>query len=453
MCTSGLSLTKQWYTRSEIERQCMKVVVIGTGFVGVVSAAVFASFGNEVVGIDIDPNKIAKLQKGEVPFFEPGLTELLVQEQASKRLSFTTEYEPAVTGAQVCIIAVGTPSGASGRADLSYVYAACESLAPHLEEHAVVVVKSTVPPGTLKSVHEKIAAHTQVKFSVASVPEFLREGTAVYDTLHPDRVVIGAADDAAYQVLAELHKPLSAPVIRVVPESAQMGKYAANSYLALRIAFINQIADICEHTGADVSEVIAIIGKDKRIGDHYWYPGPGYGGSCFPKDVKEIAEYSKQVGETDALFIKLHELNEARLPKLLKKWSTLVGGWKSKKVAVLGLSFKPETDDLREAPSLKIIPKLLESDATVVAFDPQAAAAAGRYFGQKEGLTIVDNIDTALTDADVIIILTEWTQITGYVFKKVEKKTVYFIDSRNQFDGQQLKSLGYTYIGIGKGTA
>lgn len=430
----------------------MKVVVIGTGFVGVVSAAVFASFGNEVVGIDIDPQKIEKLQKGEVPFFEPGLTELLIQEQKSGRLTFTTEYASAVTGAHVCIIAVGTPSGASGRADLTYVYAACESMAPYLQENAVVVVKSTVPPGTLKSVHEKIASFTQQKFSVASVPEFLREGTAVYDTLHPDRVVIGAADDAAYTVLADLHKPLSAPILRVVPESAQMGKYAANSYLALRIAFINQIADICEHTGADVSEVIAIIGKDKRIGDHYWYPGPGYGGSCFPKDVKEIAEYCKQVGENDSLFIRLHELNEARLPKLLKQWSTAVGGWSGKKVAILGLSFKPETDDLREAPSLKIIPKLLEAGATVTAFDPQAAAAAKRYFGSRDKLYITEDISESLKDVDVVLLLTEWTQITGYSYEDTDGKKVFFIDTRNQFEPAKLKSLGYNYIGIGKGT-
>lgn len=430
----------------------MKVVVIGTGFVGVVSAAVFASFGNEVVGIDIDPQKIEKLQKGEVPFFEPGLTELLVQEQKSGRLTFTTEYKAAVTGADVCIIAVGTPSGASGRADLTYVYAACESMAPYLQENAVVVVKSTVPPGTLRSVHEKIASFTQKNFSVASVPEFLREGTAVYDTLHPDRVVIGVSDDAAYTVLADLHKPLNSPILRVVPESAQMGKYAANSYLALRITFINQIADICEHTGADVSEVIAIIGKDKRIGDHYWYPGPGYGGSCFPKDVKEIAEYCKQVGENDALFIRLHELNEARLPKLMKQWSTAVGGWSGKKVAVLGLSFKPETDDLREAPSLKIIPKLLEAGATVTAFDPQAAAAAMRYFGNKEKLHITEDISESLKDADVVMLLTEWTQITGYTYENTGGKKVFFIDTRNQFEPAKLKSLGYSYIGIGKGT-
>lgn len=429
----------------------MKVVVIGTGFVGVVSAAVFASFGNDVVGIDIDPTKIEKLRRGEVPFFEPGLSELLVSEQTAGRLSFTTDYSSAVTDAEVCIIAVGTPSGASGRADLTYVYAACESLAPYLKENAVVVVKSTVPPGTLQSVRERIAAHTKVSFSVASVPEFLREGTAVADTLHPDRVVIGVQEEYAFERLATLHEPLKAPIVRVVPESAQMGKYAANSYLALRIMFINQIADLCEHTGADIDEVIGIIGKDARIGSHYWYPGPGYGGSCFPKDVKEIAEYSKQVGETETLFITLHQLNEARLPRLFKQWTRLVGGWEHKKVAVLGLSFKPETDDLREAPSLKVIPRLLELGATVVGYDPQAVAVAQRYFGEKSGLSFTEGLSEATADADVIIVLTEWKEITSFAFPATTNKKVFFIDTRNQFSTQKLQELGYIYQGIGKG--
>ncbi len=429
----------------------MKVVIIGTGFVGVVSAAVFASFGNEVVGIDIDPEKIKKLEAGEVPFFEPGLTELLLSEQKAGRLTFTTEYAAAVRGAAVCIVSVGTPSGANGRADLTYVYAACESMAPYLEEGAVVVIKSTVPPGTLSMVREKIAALTTKQISVASVPEFLKEGTAVSDTLHPDRVVIGVTEDAAYEVLARLHEPLNAPILRVLPESAQMGKYAANSYLALRITFINQIANLCEHTGADVSEVISIIGKDSRIGSHYWYPGLGYGGSCFPKDVKEIAEYCKQVGEADALFIKIHELNVARIPRLLAQWKELVGGWSGKKVAVLGLSFKPETDDLREAPSTLVIPSLLKAGAVVCGYDPQAKAAAERHFGTTENLTITDTLETALEGADVVLILTEWKQIVNYEFPTVSGKQVFFIDTRDQFTASTLTDRGYTYVGIGKG--
>lgn len=430
----------------------MKVAVIGTGFVGVVTAAVFASFGNEVVGLDIDQKKVEQLTASKVPFFEPGLEELLTTQQAGGNLVFTTDYQQAITDAKVVMIAVGTPSREDGHADLKYLYAACDSLAPFLMPEAVVVVKSTVPPGTLHTVTDRIKEKTQVSFYTASIPEFLKEGTAVQDTLHPDRVVIGAQEDTALSVLEELHTPLQSQIIRVAPESAQMGKYAANAYLALRIAFINQIADLCTHNGADIQEVIAVIGKDKRIGSHYWYPGLGYGGSCFPKDVKELSHYSKSVGETVTLFTQIDRLNEERIPRLLAEFSTKIGGWENKKVSVLGLSFKPNTDDLREAPSTKVIPKLLEAGAQVKGFDPQALEVAKKYFPENPKMQLADSIVAATEGADVIMPLIEWKEIVDFDFSSVRDttKTQWFIDTRNQFSPEMVKKWGFQYIGIGR---
>lgn len=430
----------------------MKVTMIGTGFVGVVTAAVFASFGNEVVGLDIDEKKVQSLSQGTVPFYEPGLEELLVKGLDAGNLSFTTDVATAVAEADIIMIAVGTPSDEEGHANLNYLYAACDSIGPHLKKDAIVVVKSTVPPGTLGSVSERIAGVTDTRFITASLPEFLKEGTAVDDTLHPDRVVIGVADDTAYAQLAELHKPLGGQIIRVSPESAQMGKYAANAYLALRIAFINQIADLCAHNGADVEEVISVIGPDKRIGPHYWYPGLGYGGSCFPKDVKELAYYSQTVGEGENLFVKLNQLNEARIPHVLEMMSDAVGGWAGKSVAVLGLSFKPNTNDTREAPALKVIPELLKAGASVHAYDPKAVAEAEAILDSHESLYFADSIAAATTDADVIILLIEWKELVEFDYSTVRnpEKKQWFIDTRNQLDPEKVTNWGYTYQGIGR---
>lgn len=429
----------------------MKVAVIGTGFVGVVTAAVLASFGNEVVGLDIDENKIAKLKKSVVPFFEPGLEELLTSQQKNGQLTFTTDYKTAISNAQVVMVAVGTPSQASGEVDLTYVYSACENMAQYLTKGAVVVIKSTVPPGTLKMVQDRIAGKASVEFYTASVPEFLKEGTAVADTLHPDRVVIGVREAKAFSILEELHQPFKAPIVQVAPESAQMGKYAANSYLALRIGFINQIADLCEHNGADVQDVIKVIGLDSRIGSHYWYPGFGYGGSCFPKDVKEVAHYSKEIGEDKNLFVKLNELNEARIPQLLEKFGKKMGGWSGKKVAVLGLSFKPNTDDMREAPSTKTIPWLLEAGALVKAFDPKAVPVAQKYFAEHVNLDFSTDLKTTLSDAEVVIALIEWNEVTSFDYSSVRTdKTQWFIDARNQFNPEKITQWGYAYLGIGR---
>lgn len=432
----------------------MQITIIGTGFVGVVSAAVYASFGNQVIGLDIDERKVAALRASKVPFYEPHLEALLKDQQLTGRLTFTTSYAEAIQNADVIFIAVGTPSAPDGQADLKYVFMAAESMAPYLKPHAIVVVKSTVPPGTLKKVSAIIQNTTQTPFETASVPEFLREGSAVYDTLHPNRIVLGATKTSVFEKLEELHRPLQAPMVRVKPESAQMAKYAANAYLATRITFINQIADLCEKNGADVEDIIQAIGYDQRIGSHYWYPGLGYGGSCFPKDVKELAAYSKSIGESGNLFVKINQLNEERLIKLIHQFGEKVGSWKGKKVAFLGLSFKPNTDDLREAPSTKLIPALIMQGATIVGFDPMAKPTS-----QQLGLTTEDlahysqaeSIEAACDSADVIFAAVEWPEIISFNYQHVKgQQAQTIIDARNRLDPERVKAWGYNYIGIGR---
>jgi UDPglucose 6-dehydrogenase len=431
----------------------MTVTVIGTGFVGVVSSAVYASFGNTVYGLDIDAKKIEMLKHAEIPFYEPQLKELVAAGVQSGKLHFTTDYAEAIPQSDVILIAVGTPSASDGQADLKFVFAAVDSLAPHLKDGAIVAVKSTVPPGTNAKLQERIKVKTAVTFSVASLPEFLKEGTAVQDTLHPDRVVIGATDATVIDRLQELHKPFDAPFAIMRPESAQMCKYASNAYLATRITFINQIANLCEQNGADISEVIEGIGYDKRIGKHYWYPGLGYGGSCFPKDVKELAAYSKAIGQDGNLMVKVNELNEERIPMLMDRYGEKVGGWKGKTVAVLGLSFKPNTDDMREAPSVKVVPYLVEHGAKIRAFDPMAIPTAKAWFPNWT-VDYVDSAQKALTAADVIMVLVEWPELISLDLDTVAAtaaKGAWFIDVRNQYVNKrtEITEHGLQYIGVG----
>jgi UDPglucose 6-dehydrogenase len=430
----------------------MNVTIIGTGFVGVVTTAVFASFGNKVYGLDIDEKRVAALKQGQVPFYEPQLENLLIEQQKTGNLKFTTDYAEAIGQAEVIMIAVGTPSAVDGQADLKFVNSAIDTLALHIQPDTIVVVKSTVPPGILPILAARIKAKTQVPFAMASVPEFLREGSAVADTLHPDRIVIGADDDAVFEKLSKLHQPLHAPIVKVRPSSAQMAKYTANAYLATRISFINQIADLCEHNEADIQEVIEAIGYDKRIGSHYWYPGFGYGGSCFPKDVSELAAYSRSVGEANNLFNKLHELNTNRIEHLMEKYAKAVGGWENKTVAVLGLAFKPNTDDMREAPSIKTIAYLLSHEATVKGYDPKALAAAPHFIPDHERLSYYEELPTAAQEADIIMALIEWPEITQFDFAsvKVSGKDQWFIDARNQFDPEQVEAWGFNYLGVGR---
>jgi UDPglucose 6-dehydrogenase len=428
----------------------MKITLIGTGFVGVVSAVVYASLNHDVFGLDIDQTKITSLNQGIVPFYEPDLEDLLKQQLQAKNLTFSASYQDCVTDSDLVIVAVGTPSAPDGQADLTYVYSAVESAAPYLKKNAILAIKSTVPPGTLNNVEQIIKKKTNVKFATASLPEFLREGSAVKDTINPDRIVIGATNPNAIELLKKLHEPFQAPILVVSPESAQMGKYSANAYLATRITFINQISDLCQKNGANIQEVIQIIGKDKRIGEHYWYPGLGYGGSCFPKDLNELAAYSRSVDEDQNLLNKITQINEDRIPRLMNLFLKKIGTWNQKKVAVLGLSFKPNTNDMREAPSTKIIPILLRENALVSAFDPQSLEVADHFLPSSKNLQYFNNISATIKNADVIMVLVEWPEIIMFDFPKVANNSkVHFIDARNQFDSKKINSLGYEYQGIG----
>lgn len=427
----------------------MILTVIGTGFVGVVTSAVLAKFGNTVFGLDIDAAKVGSLSQGRVPFFEPQLESLLKESLAAGNLKFTTSYEEAIGQSDIIMIAVGTPSAPDGTADLAYVFAAAESMAPHLKDQAIVAIKSTVPPGTHNKVAEIIKKQTSKTVHVVSLPEFLREGTAVADTMNPDRVVIGATDPTVIEQLLTLHQPLSGERVIIDPSSAQMAKYTANAYLAMRITFINQIANLCEKNEAKISEVVRAIGFDKRIGTHYWYPGLGYGGSCFPKDVKELAAYATSVGEGDGLLVKINELNEKRIDKKMLEFDGVVGGFEGKTVAVLGLSFKPNTNDMREAPALKVIPWLQAHGAKVRAYDPKAMEEAKKHFAD---IAYASSPYQAAENADVIMILIEWPELVTLDLSKLkstaaEKATL--IDTRNQYDAKTVLSSGMAYISIG----
>ncbi len=430
----------------------MNIAVIGTGFVGVTTAAVYASHGHAVYGLDIDEAKIAALKEGTVPFFEPDLEELLQEQQQERRLHFTTSYTVAVPDADIVMIAVGTPSKQSGEINDSYVVSACESVAPLLKTGAIVVIKSTVPPVLLEKFRATLQEHAQTEFYFATMPEFLKEGTAVADTQHPDRIVIGSTDAAVVEVLEKLHEPFAAPLVVVSPESAQMIKYASNSYLAQRITFINQISDVCEKVGADVDEVIGGMGLDKRIGSHYWYPGLGYGGSCFPKDVRELGHMAEELHLDHNLFAWTTSYNQTRPALKLQDFENQVGGWEGMTVAVLGLSFKPNTDDTREAPAQSVIPFLLDHGATVRGYDPKAKHAVSQTQKNAAHYRQSPTIEKACQGADCIMVLIEWPEFLQFDFSSVAvaETEQFFIDARNQFDPEQVGDWGFTYIGIGK---
>jgi UDPglucose 6-dehydrogenase len=428
----------------------MQIAVIGTGFVGVITAAVFAKLGNTVVALDIDKEKIKLLKKGKIPFFEPNLEELVKENLKAGRLKFSTSYRDAITDAEVIFVCVGTPSSSDGRADLKYVFSAAESSAPYLKEEAIIVIKSTVPPSTNSKVQERIRKKTSVSFYTASVPEFLKEGSAVNDALNPERVIIGSKEKNVINKLLDLNKHLGKVQIVMSPQSAQITKYASNAYLASRIAFINEIANICEKTNADIEEVIKGLGSDKRIGSHYWYPGPGYGGSCFPKDVKELSAFASGVGEGDGLFSKIDQLNESRIPRLIEKFEKKVGGLNGKSIALIGLSFKPNTDDMREAPCIKFIPLLLKKGAKVIAFDPRTINQAKKIFSDK--ISYAKDVYDAANSADIILLLIEWDEFKHLNLKKLKKKMRgnIFIDTRNIYDANKVEVHGFKYIGIGR---
>ena len=434
----------------------MRIAMIGTGYVGLVSGACFSDFGHDVVCVDTDAAKIERLKRGEVPIFEPGLEALVAKNSAAGRLSFATDLVAAVDGAEAVFIAVGTPTRrGDGHADLSYVMAAAAEIGRAITGHTVIVTKSTVPVGTNRKVAEAVrAANPSAEFDVASNPEFLREGAAIDDFMHPDRVVVGIESERARKVMAELYRPLSlreVPMVYTGLESAEMIKYAANAFLATKITFINEIAALCEKVGADVKTVARGIGMDGRIGDKFLHAGPGYGGSCFPKDTKALARIGQDHASPMQIVEAVIKVNEEVKRRMIDKIVDLCGGsLRDKTIAVLGVTFKPNTDDMRDAPSLTIIPALVGAGARVRVSDPQ-----GRHEGEAllPGVKWVENPYQAANDADLVVLLTEWNEFRGLDLAKLARKmaTPQMADLRNVYDPVEAREAGFTaYVGVGR---
>ncbi|MBN1205665.1 MAG: UDP-glucose/GDP-mannose dehydrogenase family protein [Myxococcaceae bacterium] len=434
----------------------MKIAVVGSGYVGLVAGTCFAEAGNEVTCVDMDERKIRLLQAGGVPIYEPGLEELLHRNREARRLHFTTRLAEAVGQAQVVFIAVGTPPGESGDADLQHVLAAAENIGRALRQYAVVVDKSTVPVGTVDKVREVISRVTKVEFDVVSNPEFLKEGTALEDFLQPDRVVIGADSERARHVMAQLYAPFvrpEAPILHMDARSAEMTKYAANAMLATRISFMNDIAALCEKVGADVDFVRKGIGADRRIGHPFLHPGIGYGGSCFPKDVKALMAIGREFGLELEILHAVERTNARQKRCLLAKALKHFGDVAGKTFAVWGLAFKPGTDDMREAPSVELIEGLLGKGAAVQCYDPVAAKVAQRYFGNR--VLYAPSGYTAAEGADALFLVTEWSEFRRPDFKKLKSlmRTPVIFDGRNVFEPAQAREEGFAYFGIGRSLA
>jgi UDPglucose 6-dehydrogenase len=437
----------------------MKVAIVGTGYVGLVAGTCFAETGNEVYCVDIDPAKIATLKKGESPIYEPGLTELLKKNIDEGRLHFTTDLKEAVTKSQVVFLAVGTPSMEDGSADLSMVMRVAGDVATHMNGFKILVNKSTVPVGTAKKVTDVVKSKTSQPFSVVSNPEFLKEGSAIDDFLKPDRVVIGTDNDEAWTIMHELYEPFvrqGNPIIRMSNVCAEMTKYAANAMLAVKISFINEMALLCDQVGADVESVRAGITSDVRIGKHFLYPGPGYGGSCFPKDVKALLRTGKEAGLPMHVIAAAEAHNDRQKKVLGDKIVKHYGSVKGKTIAVWGLAFKPNTDDMREAPALVLIESLLKAGAKVQAFDPVAHETTMHAFKYLKidatNFKLADSAYAALEGADGLALVTEWNEFRTPDFDKIKaqlKEPVIF-DGRNLWKPESLKKRGFKYYGIGR---
>lgn len=434
----------------------MRIAVIGTGYVGLVAGTCFADSGNDVVCVDIDEAKIEGLRQGVIPIYEPGLEELVTRNAASGRLQFTTDLSAAVKGAEVVFIAVGTPEGEDGSADLQYVLAATRSIAKAIDGYTVVVNKSTVPVGTNQKVHDELAkVLSPGSFDVVSNPEFLKEGAAIDDFLSPDRVVIGTDSEKARALMGELYAPFTRRSDRVLymdPVSAELTKYAANAMLATRISFMNEMAALCEKVGADVDNVRLGLGTDSRIGLSFLFPGPGFGGSCFPKDIRALYSTARENGLDFSLLSTVDRVNEQQKQLLLRKAvKHFNGGLAGKHFAVWGLAFKPKTDDMRESPSLPLIEGLLGKGATVAAHDPVAHESARRIFGDRIAYT--DTPYGAVEGADALFIVTEWNEFRRPNFDRLKglMKSPLIFDGRNVFDPERMKERGFIYRGIGRG--
>lgn len=431
----------------------MKVAVIGTGYVGLVAGTCLADTGNDVTCVDVDAEKIAKLTRGEIPIYEPGLSELVKKNVGGKRLAFTTDLAAAVKPAQVVFIAVGTPSSHDGAADLSAVLGVSAAIAAHVASYKVIVLKSTVPVGTNAKVAAAIGKATSAPFDVASNPEFMKEGAALDDFLKPDRVIIGTTSEKAKAVLQELYEPFvrsGKPIIYMDPASAEMTKYAANAMLATKISFMNEIAALCEATGADVEWVRKGIGSDARIGTHFIYPGLGFGGSCFPKDVRAIARIGKDFGVPMKLADAVETINLATRERIAKRVLALVEPAKGKRIAVWGLAFKPKTDDVRESPAITLCERFAEAGARVVAFDPEARETAGKVLGAK--IEYAPGLYEATEGAEALVLATEWNEFRHPDFERIRSlmKRPLLFDARNIFDPARMAALGFEYHAVGR---
>ncbi|TAL40988.1 MAG: UDP-glucose/GDP-mannose dehydrogenase family protein [Chitinophagaceae bacterium] len=434
----------------------MKIAVVGTGYVGLVTGTCFAETGNSVTCVDIDKIKVEKLSNGQITIYEPGLEKLFLRNQREGRLKFTTSLSEGIANAKIIFLALPTPPGEDGSADLKYILGVAEELGKILKDYKVIADKSTVPVGTAEKVRAAIAKNYKGAFDVVSNPEFLREGVAVEDFMKPDRVVIGTESERARKLMGDLYAPFvrqGNPVIYMDEKSAELTKYAANSFLAAKITFMNEIARLCELLGADVDMVRRGIGSDERIGKRFLFPGIGYGGSCFPKDVQALARSAAEVNYDFKILDAVMEVNEKQkiylIPRIKKYFN---GSLKGKKIALWGLAFKPNTDDIREAPALFIIEELLKEGTTVAAFDPEAMSNVMKEIGNK--IAYVDNQYDALVDADALIIATEWSEFRTPDFDKMTSlmKNKVIFDGRNVFDLADMKELGFYYESIGRKT-
>ena len=432
----------------------MNITVVGTGYVGLVVGACLAETGNTVVGADVDAPKIERLRENVLPIYEPGLDDYVERNQKQARLSFTTDIAGAVAAADVVFIAVGTPPDEDGSADLRHVLDVARVIGEHMTRELVVVTKSTVPVGTASKVAAVIAESATFPFHMCSNPEFLKEGAAIEDFMRPDRVVIGVETDHARSVMAELYAPFvrtGKPIIFMDIPSAEMTKYAANAMLATRISFMNEIAMLCERVGADVDNVRKGIGSDGRIGPAFLFPGPGYGGSCFPKDVKALVRTAGEFEVPLRVLEAVEEANQAQKRRLFQKLTTLAGPVKGRRIALWGLAFKPNTDDMREAPALVLVDELLDAGAEVVAHDPVAMHEAKRRLGDR--VIFAENGYDAIDGADALVVVTDWNEYRHPDFARIRRllRTPVVVDGRNLYDARKMRALGFAYDSIGRG--
>ncbi len=434
----------------------MQIAIIGSGYVGLVSGACFSEFGNAVICVDKDASKIEALKNGKIPIYEPGLDRMVKENTDAKRLTFTTNIKEAVSGADAVFIAVGTPTSrrGDGYADLSYVYGAAKEIAPHIKKYTVIVDKSTVPVGTAEQVKRIIKEENpEADFDVASNPEFLREGAALDDFMRPDRVVIGVESDRAAGVLRDLYKPLyliETPIVVTDIKTAELTKYASNAFLATKISFINEIANLCEAIGGNVVDLAKGMGLDKRIGSKFLHPGPGYGGSCFPKDTKAAVRIAQEHKSPLRIVETVIEVNSAQKARMVQKIREALGGSEAgKTIAVLGLTFKPETDDMRDAPALTILPALVEKGAKIRAHDPHGMEVAKELMPELE---YADDPYKACKGANCVILMTEWNEYRSLDLDKISEtmKDKIFVDLRNVYDPKVLKKKGFNYFGVGR---